>query len=674
MTMRWRAWIVAVVLFALAGNAAPQVVGAAPRDMYAAAMSREQALRAAWTQPAESTDARAALRQARAIVSAYEEIVRRYPTSGYCDDALWHAATLSADVFGRSAQEQDRQAAARFFEFLCREYPSSPFLARAANQARRLASPAPANASDAAKGAESNRGREAPASRTPNRAARELPASSSIPPSAAAALPVTAPTTSLTTIRTIRRTVLAEVVRVSIELDREVVFHAERVENPARLLFDLPATEPVRPLRNATWAYQDDVVRHIRLGSQGNQTTRVVLDLDGVSRYTIVTLYNPYKILIDCERATPARPAAASAARPAAPWPANPGRTPTPATAAKTPSQPALVEPVAPKTQVRSDPERLDAGAGAPADAASNPAKGESRGLPEAGKRNAPPEDPDSKAAALNPAKAGSHVPEKKPVPEKPGPERGGAPGAGDRNRVSMARQLGLGIARVVIDPGHGGRDPGAEGSGMNEADIVLDIALRLEKLLAKQRGVEVVLTRRADVFVPLEERTEIANREQADLFLSIHANASRNTNARGVETYYLNFATNPDAEAVAARENAASERTMNSLPDIVKAIALNNKLDESKNLAALVQDGLARRLRASNKTLKNLGVKQAPFVVLIGAAMPSVLVEVSFLTHQREGQLLRTESYRQRIAESLADAIAKYRKGLKSANAPVQE
>ncbi len=160
-----------------------------------------------------------------------------------------------------------------------------------------------------------------------------------------------------------------------------------------------------------------------------------------------------------------------------------------------------------------------------------------------------------------------------------------------------------------------------------------------------------------------------MANREQADLFLSIHANASRNQKAHGVESYYLNFATNPEAEAVAARENAASAGSMNKLPDMVKAITLNSKLDESKDFAALVQQAMTRRLRAANKSLRDLGVKQAPFVVLIGAGMPSVLAEVSFVTHKREGELLQSEAYRQRIAEAWCDAIVRYRKTLKSAD-----
>jgi N-acetylmuramoyl-L-alanine amidase len=195
----------------------------------------------------------------------------------------------------------------------------------------------------------------------------------------------------------------------------------------------------------------------------------------------------------------------------------------------------------------------------------------------------------------------------------------------------------------------------------------VLDVALRLEKLLQKLPGLDVVLTRRTDDFVSLQERTAIANREGADLFLSIHANASESGHARGVETYFLNFANNLSAAAVAARENAASGQAMGALPDIVKAIALNNKLDESRDLATFVQRSLIERLRSANKGVKDLGVKQAPFVVLIGAAMPSVLAEVSFVTNAQDAKLLRSSPYRQRIAEALLNAVRKYQTSLKS-------
>jgi N-acetylmuramoyl-L-alanine amidase len=231
----------------------------------------------------------------------------------------------------------------------------------------------------------------------------------------------------------------------------------------------------------------------------------------------------------------------------------------------------------------------------------------------------------------------------------------------------SMARQLGLGVSRIVIDPGHGGHDPGAQGPSLQEAELVLNVALRLEKLLQDTPGTEVILTRRTDDFVSLPERTAIANRENADLFLSIHANASDRPTVSGVETYFLNFATTMSAASVAARENAASGQTMGALPDLVKAIALNNKLDESKDFASEVQRALVDRLRAMNKNLKDLRVKQAPFAVLIGAAMPSVLAEISFVTNAQEARLLRTNAYRQRIAEALFKAVRAYQTSLKN-------
>ncbi|MGH7505718.1 MAG: N-acetylmuramoyl-L-alanine amidase, partial [Longimicrobiales bacterium] len=250
-------------------------------------------------------------------------------------------------------------------------------------------------------------------------------------------------------------------------------------------------------------------------------------------------------------------------------------------------------------------------------------------------------------------------------APVAPVPPTGNVAGG-----FSIARQLGLGVSRVVIDPGHGGHDPGAQVRGLNEADLTLDIALRLEKLLKQEPGLDVVLTRRTDVYIPLEDRSAIANREGADLFLSIHANTSRNKAARGVETYFLSFAGSPDAEEVAARENSANPGEMHKLPDIIKAIALNNKLDESRDLASMVQEALVSRLRRSSKAIQNRGVKKAPFVVLIGAEMPSVLAEVSFMSNRQDLALLKTATFKQRIAEALHAAVMRYRRALKGASA----
>ena len=241
-----------------------------------------------------------------------------------------------------------------------------------------------------------------------------------------------------------------------------------------------------------------------------------------------------------------------------------------------------------------------------------------------------------------------------------------GAPAENGAGGFSIARQLGLGVSRIVIDPGHGGKDPGASGSKTTEAAVVLDVALRVEKILAAEGGIEVVLTRRTDTFVPLEERTALANRHTADLFLSIHANSSRNRKAAGVETYILNFASNADAAAVAARENAAAVGSMRNLPDMVRAITQGNKRDESRELASAVQESMVTRLRPHNQGMRDLGVKQAPFVVLIGAGIPSVLAEIAFISHDGEGGLLRTEKYRQRIADALAAAVIRYTRTLK--------
>jgi N-acetylmuramoyl-L-alanine amidase len=269
---------------------------------------------------------------------------------------------------------------------------------------------------------------------------------------------------------------------------------------------------------------------------------------------------------------------------------------------------------------------------------------------------------------------AEAHAPRIDPPPALPAlappmrkpPELPAAPPAHNTNGgFSIARQLGLGVSRIVIDPGHGGHDPGAQSRGVVEAELVLDVALRLEQLLQNVPGTEVVLTRRTDEFIALQERTAMANREGADLFLSIHANASPSAEARGVETYFLNFATNLNAASVAARENAASGQTMGELPDIVKAIALNNKLDESRDFATQVQHSMLENLRGSNKLIRDLGVKQAPFVVLIGAAMPSVLAEISFVTNPQEARLLKNNAYRQKIAEALFAAIKKYQTSL---------
>jgi N-acetylmuramoyl-L-alanine amidase len=234
---------------------------------------------------------------------------------------------------------------------------------------------------------------------------------------------------------------------------------------------------------------------------------------------------------------------------------------------------------------------------------------------------------------------------------------------SGDR---SLIRALGLKIGRIVIDPGHGGHDTGTIGpDGLQEKDLVLEVGRRLGKLLETRLGAEVVYTRKDDTFIPLETRTAIANQQRADLFISIHANSSHDAAARGVETYYLNFTSSPEALEVAARENAVSEKSIYELQDLVKKIALKEKIEESREFAGDVEESLHSGLAAKSPAIRDRGVKKAPFIVLIGANMPSILAEISFVSNPTDEHRLETSEYRQRIAESLYRGIAKYVDGL---------
>lgn len=235
--------------------------------------------------------------------------------------------------------------------------------------------------------------------------------------------------------------------------------------------------------------------------------------------------------------------------------------------------------------------------------------------------------------------------------------------------RLSLTRELGLKINRIVIDPGHGGFDTGAKGPhGLLEKDVCLDVALRLGQMIEENiPGAQVVYTRKDDSYVPLEERTAIANAADADLFISIHANSSDIREVRGVETYYLSLATTKEAKELAIRENALTQSTLHELPDLIKKITNNEKIAESKLLAAEIQDTLSQRLQLVSQRERNRGVKQAPFIVLTGANMPAVLSEISFVSNANDESLLLESSQRQRIADGLYRGITEYLEGLRS-------
>lgn len=226
----------------------------------------------------------------------------------------------------------------------------------------------------------------------------------------------------------------------------------------------------------------------------------------------------------------------------------------------------------------------------------------------------------------------------------------------------SIARQLGLGVRRVVIDPGHGGKDPGCIGKkGTLEKTIVLDVSLRLRKLLSSVEGLNVILTRETDIFIPVVNRTVIANQKQADLFISIHANSNPRKKHSGIQSFFLNFSNDPSINAIAARENATSTKSISEMKDIIQRIARNSKIIESMELAQKIQFTLAGSLKKKYSNVEDLGAKGGPFWVLIGGEMPSVLVEISHLSNQEEENRLLTPAYRQHIAEGIFQGIIEY-------------
>jgi N-acetylmuramoyl-L-alanine amidase len=237
-----------------------------------------------------------------------------------------------------------------------------------------------------------------------------------------------------------------------------------------------------------------------------------------------------------------------------------------------------------------------------------------------------------------------------------PAPERGARP------TLSLAQQLGLGVKRVVIDPGHGGKDPGAQGpGGLAEKQIALSLAKKLRDKLRKELKLEAILTRETDLFLPLEERTGIANTKKADLFISIHTNASRNKDLRGISTYILNVATDHEAAKLAAFENAVSTKRISDLEKILSDLMLNTKISESTRLAHMAQDEMLRALRSKYSDVRDLGVRQAPFYVLIGAQMPCILVECSFISNPIEARRLASSAYQDLVATGIVNGVRSY-------------
>ncbi len=474
--------------------------------------------------------------------------------------------------------------------------------------------------------------------------------------------PASAPAQNPSRITALRFWSLGDITRVAIETDGEAVFHAERIDSPDRIFIDLKGTRRQPGHRGMeTIPVGDRLVKQIRVGVLQPGVTRVVLDLASPVDYSISQLANPDRLIVELRVAGPAAPAPPARSvtgshtmpEPPAAEPAKPvvgAAVP----AGMRPSKPTAALPPAPLPE---PPSTAPASPGVPAPL--SPAVFPSREASTA--REPPPaREPlsgrDREKTAAGP---GGAVPPSGRARDLATAARRDS--AGDR---SLIRALGLKLERVVIDPGHGGHDTGTIGpAGYEEKMLVLDVARRLGALISQRLGAEIVFTRSDDTFIPLEERTAIANDHKADLFLSIHANSSRARNVTGTEVYYLNFTTDADALDVAARENATSQTSIHELQSLVQKIALKEKVQESREFAGAIQKSLYTGLARGRG--RDRGVKKAPFIVLIGAQMPSVLAEIAFLSNPRQEVLLKRPDYRQRIAEALYKGVAQYASAL---------
>jgi N-acetylmuramoyl-L-alanine amidase len=458
---------------------------------------------------------------------------------------------------------------------------------------------------------------------------------------------------------------LGGVTRIAIETDGDFEVKSDRLDNPDRLFFDLVGTRPSLSQKSMTTIpVSDRLVKQIRVAEPQHNVTRVVLDLAASVEPTVSRLDNPTRLIIELRApgntAPAARPETTQAPAKVPPALIETGPAPQPAPVQATPApkpiehRPFTPPPAAPPQAIPT----VQAQAASLEQPPQLPfARISAANLEQAGRSIAPPV-----AAKMAPAPITAAVSNTPTTPvETALPAKRNA--SGDR---SMIRVLGLKVGRIVLDPGHGGHDTGSVGpQGLREKDLVLDVSERLGRLVQSRMGSEVIFTRSDDTFIPLERRTEIANEAKADLFLSIHANSSPLRNAAGVETYYLNFTTSRGALDLAARENSASQLTVYEEQELLQKIALKDKVEESREFAIRVQTALYNLSAKTDTRSKDRGVKKAPFVVLIGASMPSVLAEIGFVSNARDEGVMRREEYRERIAEALYKGILNYSNSL---------
>jgi N-acetylmuramoyl-L-alanine amidase len=560
----------------------------------------------------------------QAAAEAYQFLIREYPTNKFVPDAMLRTAQLQKDQLG------DPAAATKSYQDFLKKYPRSAHKREVQEALAELALLRNAEAGQLdGKAAASSSARTAkegtpqPISRAAGGASGgERPKSAGVP-----------------SVQHVRCTQTPDGTEVVIDLEDAVQYVSGRIANPDRIYFDMHAARLSPALLRNKIRVSGDLLTQVRVAQNQGGVVRVVLDVNGVRDYAASLMQKPSRLVIELYSTGGQRNAAVQSAKTTPP-------------AAKSSNND--------KAESLSDAERLAANAPV-ADDSPRP------GGPMEDATPAPvaPKPIPSPVKVLNTSrgKTGTGA---KPDLVQPA---AAAPMATRDGQSTLTRALGLKIGRIVIDAGHGGHDTGTIGpTGLMEKDLCLDVALRLGKIIQqKLPGADIVFTRSDDTFIPLEDRTRIANEAKADLFISIHANSSPDHGARGIETYYLNMKGSAEAMAVAARENAVSQQGIHDLEEVVKKIARTEKIDESREFAEDVQDSLSKRIQKATKPVKNRGVRKAPFVVLIGADMPSILTEISFLSNPSDEQLLKKPEYRQRVAEGLYQGVSDYLQSMNS-------
>jgi N-acetylmuramoyl-L-alanine amidase len=588
----------------------------------------------------------------QSAVDSYQFLVREYPTNKYCQDAILRVAKLQREQLGDSA------LAKKTYEDFLKKYPRSPRKREAQEALAELAllqnNDAPAETKTVA--SHSNAG---------SAAAEEVQQSAPVHSGGKSAS--RSDSGEIPHVRRIRAAANGDATRVTIDLEDSVQYASGRIANPDRIFFDLHAARLAPEVARGNIHVDGSLLTAVRVAQNHNGVVRVVLDVNGVKDYTASLTNNPPQLLIDLYGNSPAvAPVHTAKVKKGQPAESDESNEDAAAKSDTRSVQNAAVRSSAGDADSgseRASPNSKSAISSTISGGTTSlgAANGSSAGNnPSTAVRNSQPTVKNAKSLSVR-ATATNAKPDLIRAASAPQPTRDG--------QSTLTRALGLKIGRIVIDAGHGGHDTGTIGpTGLMEKDLCLDVALRLGKIIEqKLPGADVVYTRADDTFIPLEERTHIANQAKADLFISIHANSSRDHGARGIETYYLNLKGSAEAMEVAARENASSQEGVHELQDMVMKIAKTEKIDESKELAEDVQDSLSKRIQKTSKPVRNRGVRKAPFVVLIGADMPSILTEISFLSNPADEQLLKKPENRQKVAEGLYQGVASYLESMNS-------